>query len=89
MSLIVLLDSEPLGLATNPKQSAEFWAQVRQAGLPTADRFALDVDVILCAQAATLDPEDYGMAGASIVIATGNVAHLSRLANAKHWQDIS
>ena len=133
MSLIVLLDSEPLGLATNPKQSpdadacrawlralphaghlplvpeiidcevrrelrlydktrglhnldalagpgrylpltteamrqaAEFWADLRRLGLPTADRLALDADVILCAQAATLDAPAWGMAGASVV----------------------
>lgn len=155
MSFIVLLDSGPLGLVTNPKESAEslackdwlqqltrdghqalvpaitdyevrrelklygkvnglrnldllvasagyisltpqvlwmaadLWAQVRQAGLPTADRFALDADVILAAQARTLDAGFWEMPGATIVIATGNVGHLARLANARLWQDIS
>jgi len=44
--------------------------------------------VILCAQAATLDPAALGLPGASVVIATGNVGHLTRLANARRWQDI-
>ena len=155
MSLIVLLDSEPLGLVTNPKyspeaeacrawlrslphaghlplvpeiidyevrrelrlydkirglrnldalciprqylplttnamrQAADFWADLRRIGLPTADRLALDADVILCAQAATLEPAAFGLPGASVVIATGNVGHLSRLVDARHWQDIN
>lgn len=154
MSLIVLLDSEPLGLVTNPKssleadacrawlralpqaghlplvpeiidyevrrelrlygkvrglqnlnalsasnrylpltteamrQAADFWADLRRIGLPTADRLALDADVILCAQAATLDPAALGLPGASVVIATGNVGHLTRLADARRWQEI-
>lgn len=155
MSLIVLLDSGPLGLVTNPKESAEslsckdwlrqltrdghqalvlaitdyevrrelklygkvnglrnldllaasagyvpltpqalwmaadLWAQVRQAGLPTAERFALDANVILAAQARTLDAGFWEMPGATIVIATSNVGHLVRLADARLWQDIS
>ena len=152
--MIVLLDSEPLGLATNPKQSAEadackawlralpraghlplvpeiidyevrrelrlynkvrglrnldalaaspyylplttsamrlaseYWAQLRQIGLPTADRLALDADVILCAQAASIDPSTLGLSGAVVVVATGNVGHLARLTDARRWQDI-
>jgi len=154
VSEIVLLDSGPLGLVTNPKESAEslackdwlrqltrdghqalvpaitdyevrrelklygktnglrnldtlaasagyvpltsqalwlaadLWAQVRQAGLPTAERFALDADVILAAQARTLDAGFWEMPGATVVIATSNVGHLARLANARLWRDI-
>ena len=155
MSLIVLLDSGPLGLVTNPKESTEslackdwlrqltrdghqalipaitdyevrrelklygkvnglrnldtlaaaagyvpltpqalwlasdLWAQARQAGLPTADRFALDADVILAAQARTLDTGFWEMPGAAIVIATSNVGHLAPFADARLWQEIS
>lgn len=69
--------------------AANLWAQVRQAGLPTAERFALDADVILAAQARTLDAGFWEMPGAAIVIATSNVGHLSRLADAPLWQDTS
>lgn len=155
MSIIVLLDSGPLGLVTNPKESAEslacknwlrqlsedkhqalvpaitdyevrrelklygkmnglrnldalvaaigyvpltpqalwlasdLWAQMRQTGLPTADRFALDADVILAAQARTLDTGFWEMPGAEVIIATSNVGHLARLAEARLWRDIS
>ncbi len=70
------------------RQAAEFWAGLWRLGLPTADRLALDADVILCAQAATLDTLALGRAGEAVVIATGNVGHLSRLADARRWQDI-
>lgn len=154
MSLIVLLDSGPLGLATNPKSSpeadacklwlralpraghlalapeitdyelrrelrlynkvrglqnldafktlnrylpltteaflkaADFWAEARRSGLPTADKLALDADVLLAAQAATLRPSEWDRADARVVIATTNVGHLSRFAEAQLWQDI-
>lgn len=71
------------------RRAAEFWADLRRLGLPTADRLALDADVILCAQAATLEPAAWGHAEAGVVIATGNVGHLSRLADARRWQDIN
>ena len=51
--------------------AAEFWSQVRRAGLPTADPQALDADCILAAQATLL-----GGPGDDIVIATTNVGHL-------------
>ncbi len=70
------------------RQAADFLADLRRIGLPTADRLALDADVILCAQAAALDPAAFGLPGASVVIATGNVGHLVRLADARRRQDI-
>lgn len=70
-------------------QAAEFWADARQRGLPTADRLALDADVILAAQAATITSADWGLAEAQAVIATLNVGHLSRFVDARLWQSIS
>lgn len=64
-------------------KAAEFWAQVRKQGMPTADNKALDGDVILAAQAAMLEND-----GHTVIIATTNVNHLSRLANAKEWREI-
>jgi len=64
-------------------KAAEFWAQLRKQGRPTADNKALDGDVILAAQAAVLETQGY-----KVVIATGNVNHLSRLANAREWRHI-
>ncbi|MFO0811551.1 MAG: nucleic acid-binding protein [Gemmataceae bacterium] len=60
--------------------AAEFWAQARQGGYPTAPDPALDSDVILAAQAATL--------GAPAVVATANLRHLSRFVPADLWQNI-
>jgi len=48
----------------------------------------LDADVILAAQAATLDPAAWGMAGARVVVATVNVGHLGRFVEARAWQAI-
>ena len=69
-------------------QAAEFWAAVRRQGMPTADRFALNADVILAAQAATLDPAEWGQPGTPVIIATTNVGHLSRFADARLWRNI-
>jgi predicted nucleic acid-binding protein len=62
------------------KQAAAFWAQLRQAGKPTAPHHALDGDVILAAQA-------HGFGGAVIVITT-NVADLGRLTDAREWTNV-
>lgn len=64
-------------------QAAEFWAQARQHGHPTAPDLALDSDVILAAQALILAQE-----GDPVVIATTNVGHLARFVPAQRWQDI-
>jgi predicted nucleic acid-binding protein len=60
--------------------AAEFWAQARQSGFPTAPDPALDADVIIAAQAATL--------GGPVIVATGNVGHISRFVPADLWQNI-
>ena len=63
------------------RQAAQFWAQARQQGRPTAADRTIDGDMILAAQAVTLGVPDF-------VIATTNVAHLSRFAPADLWQNI-
>ena len=75
---------EYLPLTTSAmRRAAALWAEVRQRGLPTADPKALDADVILAAQALTMDPPAEDM-----VVATNNIGHLSRLVPAELWQDI-
>jgi predicted nucleic acid-binding protein len=60
--------------------AAELWAQVRNSGLTTAPDSALDCDVLLAALALSL--------GVPAIIATTNVAHLSRFVTADLWQNI-
>ena len=78
-----LLDYVPLTTRVMLR-AAQFWAQVRKLGMPTADNKALDGDVILAAQATLIQDE-----GHEVIIATTNVGHLSRLAQAKTWREIS
>ena len=64
--------------------AAQMGASVRNAGLATADRHALDGDVILCAQALRLEIDP-----AEIVVATSNAAHIRRFLHAGNWQNIT
>ncbi len=64
--------------------AADLWAQARQGGWATADMHALDGDVILAAQALVLTPVPSGL-----VVATSNVAHLSRYLPAREWTAIT
>ena len=66
------------------ESAAKLWAQARKSGLPTADRHALDGDVILAAQALSFE-----LAAPQFVIATTNPGHLSRFVPAQLWSDIS
>ena len=63
------------------RRAAEFWAQARQQGRPTAGDKAIDADVILAAQAVTMREDD-------VVIATTNVGHLAQFVRAALWTDI-
>ncbi|MBI3923682.1 MAG: nucleic acid-binding protein [Armatimonadetes bacterium] len=65
-------------------RAAEFWAKCRNEGYPLADPRALDGDVILAAQAVEV-ASDYD----ETVIATTNPDHLSRLVDARHWEEIT
>ncbi len=65
--------------------AAQYWAMVRRAGLPTADRHALDGDCILAAQTAFI-----GAPGDTVTIATENLRHLTRFPgyDAALWDEI-
>lgn len=76
------LDYIPIQTATM-LLAAELWAEARKTGKPTSDPKALDGDVILSAQARLLCGEV-----AEVIIATTNVAHLSRFVTALDWQSI-
>lgn len=65
------------------RRAAEFWAEARRRGQPTAGAKALDGDVILAAQASLIGDD-----GEEPVIATLNVAHLARFASALTWEQI-
>ncbi len=58
-------------------QAAEFWAEGRRRGRPTADPRELDGDVILAAQA-------HQVGG---IVITENVGHLSLFVEARSWRD--
>lgn len=66
------------------REAASLWAEVRRQGRPTANDAALDVDVIIAAQARTIAREDH-----EVTVATTNVSHLSRFVDARLWPDIA
>ncbi len=74
---------EYLPLTTSAmRRAAELWALARQRGQPTAGDSTIDADMILAAQALTL------LNAPAVVIATNNVAHLSRFVAAELWPNI-
>jgi predicted nucleic acid-binding protein len=79
-ALAGLLQYLPLSTAAM-RQAAILWAKARQQGQPTAADKALDGDVILAGQAITLEAP-------GVLIATTNVAHLSRFVPSELWQNI-
>jgi predicted nucleic acid-binding protein len=71
------LSDEALTLA------AELWARARQGGLPASERAALDVDVILAAQALS-----FGPAPSEVIVATTNAKHFTQFVAARLWSEI-
>lgn len=65
-------------------RAAEYWAQARNIGRPTAPPGELDADVIVAAQASLLGEER----DCRIVVATTNPGHLSLFVDARPWQEI-
>lgn len=64
-------------------KAAQFWAEARWRGQPTADNAALNIDVILAAQAWMYQAE-----GEFAIVATLNKKHLSQFVPAENWKDI-
>ena len=68
--------------------ASDLWAEARIRNAQGAPDPALDGDMILCAQPRLLSPADWDMEGGQVVIASGNVKHLSLFADARHWRDV-
>ena len=66
------LSDEALRLA------AELWAQARRQGRPTAEAQALDIDVLIAAQAILFVP------ASEVVVVTTNPKHLAQFFTAAH-----
>lgn len=64
--------------------AADLWAQARNAGTATAADLALDGDMILAAQALSLN-----VSPSEIIVATSNPRHLSRFVPADLWTNIT
>ena len=64
------------------RRAAELWAFARQTGQPTAGDNTIDADMILIAQAESLNDPD-------TVIATTNVGHLARFFPADLWANVA
>jgi predicted nucleic acid-binding protein len=67
-------------------KAAQFWAEVRQQGVPTASPDSLDADCIVAGMAAVA-----GRQGDTVTIATNNIIHLSRFSgiDAREWLTIT
>ena len=58
--------------------AANLWAEARKRHRPTADKHALDGDVILAAQARLI----------GAIVATDNVGHLGQFVETRRWRDM-
>jgi len=78
----VAVQFEYLSLDTRTMlRAADLWAQARQTGRPTAGNKNIDIDMILVAQAETLQLPN-------TVIATDNLRHLRHFFPADQWANI-
>ena len=64
-------------------RASELWADTRRQGRPTSDDKAIDIDVLLAATAIEVMER-----GHDVLVATANVAHLSRFVDSATWQQI-
>jgi hypothetical protein len=64
--------------------NAIFLSQARREGKPTANPAALDIDVLIAAQALS-----FAATRSEVTIATTNVKHLSQYTRVRHWSDIA
>ena len=84
------LDQLAAALAYQPitteimRLAAMLWAQIRRQHRPTARKEALDVDVILAAQAMNIQDATRD----EVIIATTNVKHLAQFTKASTWNQI-
>ncbi len=62
------------------RHAAEFWADLRRRGLPTAGDESLDADAILAAHAALI-----GNPGDTVTVATSNLRHFARFPGIDAW----
>jgi len=89
--LVAALGYLPLGQDAM-MTAAEIWAAARGEGKPTAPDAAIDGDCLLAAQARTASNQVFTreevIRGISVLVATTNVKHLDRFANARHWSEI-
>ncbi|WP_239121599.1 MULTISPECIES: hypothetical protein [Spirulina sp. CCY15215] len=65
--------------------AAEFWAEARLQGQPTANEKNIDIDMIIAAHWRLLSES---FPGRYVVISTTNVKHLRLFAEAEEWQNI-
>jgi len=77
----LVLDTKTLQLA------ARFWADLRNKGLATTGDKELDCDVILAAQAVIVSQKPENI-GERVIIASENLKHITRLADADTWKNI-
>ncbi len=85
LDALALLDGVYYALLSTPvmRRAAMLGAEARRAGKPSADKHALDGDVILASTAQLFEAD-----GRQVLVATDNVKHLERWVPAIRWWEI-